>query len=844
MLAERKRAPALQPPWPAGWLWRVGMVLLLALALARTASAQIASIGTSNDKASNPTASITLATPAGTVAGNVVIAQLSIRGGTGVSITGVPAGWTLADRTNSGTTLAQFVYWRVATASEPASHTWTLGSSARYSAIAASFEAVLPSNPVDAILAAALTSNTTSFTAPAVTTTVANTMLVAMFGAGEGTQTFTPPAAMSELDDLFSGSGPLGASSSLAIASFAGSGSTGTKTATSQSAEKGVATLLALRPDPDWVPPVGGFNAFETSTAAGAISGVIKTKVAGSAFSLAVVALNAARTAVLTNFIGSVTVELLDSANNSGALNATTGCRSSWTPIQTVSPDPAFASGNGGRINVSFNEPNAWRDVRVRITYTKSTTTVIGCSNNNFAIRPSAFNSLQALDATDSTTGLVRALNNSNATSGVVHRAGRAFSVLAQAVSATGAATSGYSGTPTLAVASCVQPSGCTAGTLSSALTGSGGAVSGTATYQEAGVITVTLSDDSFAAVDAGDSSAAERSISSSAATFGRFVPDAYLLSFSGTPQFAAPLCAAGPTRQSFTFIGQPFAFGTLPVVLATPRNAAGTTLANARPRFVAGDVSHSVSASAAPVALTGSTSIASIVHAATSTINFAAGSFSFTRGTSPIASFTPTISLTVNLADTSENATSGNSTINATAALTLNPVSFASGAGTQHYGRAQLRPSYGDSRRELYLPLEVQRFNGTGWVQLPETGACLVAPATTFAYSAASGLLTSAAPTPNCASRVNATVTTSSGRASVRFDKPTGTPTAAPSAMTVMLNLGSVASGSTCSGATLTAATTVNAPWLSLPDGSNPSARLTWGRIRGELLGLREVFD
>ena len=58
----------------------------------------------------------------------------------------------------------------------------------------------------------------------------------------------------------------------------------------------------------------GGFNAFETGTAAGSVSGVIHTKVAASAFNLAVVALKSGGTAVETAFAGDVKLELVDAS--------------------------------------------------------------------------------------------------------------------------------------------------------------------------------------------------------------------------------------------------------------------------------------------------------------------------------------------------------------------------------------------------------------------------------------------------------------------------------------------------------------------------------------------------
>jgi MSHA biogenesis protein MshQ len=591
---------------------------------------------------------------------------------------------------------------------------------------------------------------------------------------------------------------------------------------------------------------LGAFNAFDADTAANALSGPIRTKIAGQSFVLSIIHLNDARTAYDTDAIGPLRVELVDASDDSGAMNAATGCRASWTTIAVVSDKFSFAGGgkgDGGRKALSFTLNRAAPNVRVRVTHDGSGKA--GCSNNNFAVRPLAFTSVQATDGTDTTTGTARVLDNGSASTGVVHRAGRDFTVLGAAVNANGTTvTPGYDGMPMLTVASCVLPAGCEAGGLWSGLAAVDGVVTGSGRYHEAGVITATLQDSAFAAVDEDDSTDAERTISSGTVTIGRFVPDAYQLAVATTPQFAPGLCGAGPALQPFTYVGQPFSFAVAPVVLATPLNADGEPLVNARPRYVAAAVSNTVSATGAPVALAGSTTVAGIAHGATSNISFAAGSFSFTRGAAPVASFAPTLSMTVSLADTTENATAGNSTISSLAPLVIAPIAFAGGAGSFHYGRAQLRPAYGDVRRELYAPLEVQRFNGLGWIGLPEAGTCLAAPPTSFAYSNATALLDAGGGTPNCASRVAATVTTSGGRAAIRLDKPGAVTTAQPSAMTMTLNLLDTPAGTSCNGATPTAAVTAAAPWLANPDGSNPAARLTWGRSRGELLGLRERFD
>jgi hypothetical protein len=137
-----------------------------------------------------------------------------------------------------------------------------------------------------------------------------------------------------------------------------------------------------------------------------------------------------------------------------------------------------------------------------------------------------------------------------------------------------------------------------------------------------------------------------------------------------------------------------------------------------------------------------------------------------------------------------------------------------------------------------------VQTWNGLGWMPFTAAAACISAGATTFAYSQPTGGLSSGG-TFNCATRVGATVTTSSGRAAIALANPPYTNTTQPSAMTLTLNLLSTAAGTSCSAIdTSTAATTTVMPWLASPAGANPSARVTWGRVRGDVTYVRERFD
>ncbi|MCX8003696.1 MAG: hypothetical protein N2688_01885 [Burkholderiaceae bacterium] len=841
------------------------LAALLALALPAVAGAQIGFRAASVAPAASGN-TLTLAVPAGTTAGDVMIASLGFRPCNLINNTictrtiSAPAGWTLVtsiDQRSGGGTggygLRLYVYLRVVTAAEPAAYTWTLSGTPTPTGFIGgilTFSGVDTASPIVA-QAGQATANGQNHAAPSIDTgSVTNTMLVSTHVA-LSSGTWTVPAGMTERIDHATLATPndLGISLSMNTEPRSAGGATGTRTAVLSNppvGDTGAAHLLALRPASNVLSLLGGFNAFETSTPAGSISGVIKTKIAGAPFTLAVVALTAARTAVQPLFVGTVTVELLDATDNSGALNAATGCRSSWTPLPAAAPNPSFTLADAGRINVSFNAAVARREVRVRITHSTPLGPIVGCSNDAFALRPSAFVGLAASDSNDSSAGTARLLNNASATSGVVHRAGRPFSVQAQAVNADGSTvSSGYNGTPALTVAGCVQPAGCTAGVLSSALAASNGVVGGTATYAEAGVISATLIDSEFAAVDVNDSSAAERTIASAAVTIGRFVPDAYRLTATLTPQFAAPVCGAGPGTQLFVYAGQPFSFGTAPRVLATPINAAGQPLANARPRFGPSAVSATLSAAGAPLALSGTPTVSNVTAAATATIDFAPGAFSFVRGNAPVASFTPALTMTVDVADATETATAGNGVIGDEATLTIGPIAFAGGAGTVHYARVQLTPTVGDIRRDLAVPLAILTYNGLGWVPLAAAANCFSAAATAFAYGAPTGALAGSGGAFNCGTRVGGPVTTASGRATIVLPKPANAGSTQPAAMTMTLNLLSTAAGSSCSAlGVATPATTAAMPWLANPDGSNPAARVTWNRARGDLLQVRERFD
>ena len=177
---------------------------------------------------------------------------------------------------------------------------------------------------------------------------------------------------------------------------------------------------------------LGRFNAFDMATPAGSLRGIIKTRIAGAAQGADILHLNPARTALqaMTGSVANrtVRVELLNASDNSGPLDAN-NCRSTWTVIQTLAPNPVFPN-NTSRMTVTFNEPNVWRDVRVRVNFPATGTAAqFGCSTDRFAIRPSGLVSVNATDATWDSAGIARALANSGAGGGNVHKAGQPFTL-------------------------------------------------------------------------------------------------------------------------------------------------------------------------------------------------------------------------------------------------------------------------------------------------------------------------------------------------------------------------------------------------------------------------------
>lgn len=804
--------------------------------------------------------SITINKPAGTIQNDVMIASIGFSPNT-LTITTPPAGWMLVRRVDNTNANANSlaVYRLTAGAAEPASYTWTFSAAGYLAGGILTFSGVDTTTPIDVengncTQQGSCATTTLSHATPIVTTTVTNTMLVTSHTYSSA-GTWTSPGAMTEAVDVQHGNQSLGINYVLQAAA----GATGAKTATaSTQADVGNAHILALRPVPPPPPAAGGFNAYETSTAAGAITGVIRTKIAGATMSLDMIALNTAKTAIETTFTGTVRVEVLNASDNSGALDGNS-CRPTWTVIQTLSPDPAFIAGDNGRKTISFTQANSYPNARLRITFPAGAPTVTGCSTDNFAIRPNTLASFAVTDTDWQTAGTGRALTEVIFGT-VTHKAGRPLSVRATALNAAGvpATTTNYVGAPTAALAACVGAA-CTAtfGTLTLTTTFLAGQLaSDVAFYNNVGSFALRLEDQTFASVDTadtnGDCTVAGRYVCSATINVGRFVPDHFAVTLN-TPVF-------GPACGPFTYIGQAFNYTTAPVITVTAQDFANTTTTLYN---TIGSWFRIINASLTGksyTAATGTLDVSSLpgtdpVIVSSSlgvgTLTFGSGTglfFTRTTPTAPASPYDADISLAIDVIDADGVAYATNPARFGTATAG-NGIAFSDGNALttndkqMRFGRLRLTNAFGSALLDLPLSLSTQYYDGNFFVtNTLDSCTMLAASDVRFVFVAGTNLTA-------CETHLNpaGAIAFASGQAAARLTKPGSTN---DGAVDLTVNLGAVASGNTCTSATSSAATAANKTWLQGDWGSgaytdNPRGRATFGLYKGadEFIYLREVY-
>ncbi|MEA2723833.1 MAG: biosis protein MshQ, partial [Gemmatimonadales bacterium] len=191
--------------------------------------------------------SLTINKPAGTVNGDLMIAAIAVRPNT-ATIT-PPAGWTLIRRTNqtAANDNAQATYRKVAGAAEPASYTWTVGAPTGLAGGIMTFYGVDTAAPVD-VENGQVTASALTHTAPSVTTTTINDMIVTTHSFTSAAS-WTPPGGMTEAVDVASDAVPntVGIALEMNYVLQPAAGASGAWTATaSNDLDAGVAQTVAL----------------------------------------------------------------------------------------------------------------------------------------------------------------------------------------------------------------------------------------------------------------------------------------------------------------------------------------------------------------------------------------------------------------------------------------------------------------------------------------------------------------------------------------------------------------------------------------------------------------------
>jgi len=563
---------------------------------------------------------------------------------------------------------------------------------------------------------------------------------------------------------------------------------------------------------------VSSFNAFETSTSAGAVTGRIYTKLAGTAFSLDVVAINAGAQA--NSFNSNVKLDLLANTGTPGSGYGADNCPTSNSVVQTV----ASAAISGGRSTVNFSAvASAYPDVRVRVSYPTSSPTVSTCSTDSFAIRPIGFSSVTS------------SMTNTGSSGSPYAKAGAAFTI-------TAVAGAGYNGTPSINAALVSAQGGAVhigavGGSFAAANSGTGTATGNAFTYSEVGNFALGVDavyDSSFTSVDppgtdctndfsntpVGGKVGCSFGNTAAAGPFGRFTPDHFDIA-TNTPAF-------GTACSGFTYVGQSFSYTTAPVLTVTARNSAA--LGNATTQNYLGPSDGSSWWKVTAASLTGKTysqypaspaltasptspdpAIATNGNG-TGTLTFNSGTgFSFSHST-PVASFNAELALAINVIDADGVAYAGNPA-SFGAASAGNGIAFNS-SKQMLFGELAVGSGAGLASQIVRIPVKANFWNGSGWVTNTAdtcTGASLIQasvalgnqvqkPGTSGTFS------TSVLASPTLAS------TWSQGTGYISLSPPNVGGTAQ-----VAINLGSGTADASCIGWSVTS-TGAALPWLRGP--------------------------
>jgi hypothetical protein len=234
-----------------GWPQRAMAVFLLSIVFAGIISfvlkpqgAQAAIAVVNKSTATGASTSVVVTKPSGIATSNVMLAQITFTNTRSTVTVTPPSGWTIIGSLfSSGSVYYQVMYYKVATASEPTSYTWTLSRSSTYSAGIAAFSGTSKTAPIDSS-ASQTDSSSTTLSAPSVNINNNNDMLVSFWGYGRQINASSYSSGLTDLMDASTTN--IGISSADEI--ITNTGASGTTSSTVTTATTARASTIALKP--------------------------------------------------------------------------------------------------------------------------------------------------------------------------------------------------------------------------------------------------------------------------------------------------------------------------------------------------------------------------------------------------------------------------------------------------------------------------------------------------------------------------------------------------------------------------------------------------------------------
>jgi len=234
-------------PFGVGVCSKIVMVFcLLVSGLPVMAQTTAYMVGQTSNTGNGAGTTVSLVVPSSAAVGDLLLAQVSVAGLTACTNITAPTGWTSVVCGLSSGNIVQVVYSKTATSADlSATESWTLSSSHRFAGTMLAYRNALG---VDISGAQANGSSGTA-TAPTVTTTVANDVVVAYFASAYA-ETISPSSSLNvEAGPALSTGTTTGIGVVAADFVQASAGATGTQTATLASNNaRTIGTLVAIKP--------------------------------------------------------------------------------------------------------------------------------------------------------------------------------------------------------------------------------------------------------------------------------------------------------------------------------------------------------------------------------------------------------------------------------------------------------------------------------------------------------------------------------------------------------------------------------------------------------------------